>query len=239
MTKLLKKAGIYVLRKCNSSKCYVGKDHNLGKRARQHLALKNPSCRAIYKAIKKYGADAFDVELIPYPNISHEALYAVEKWKIKQLGSHGSQGGYNLTWGGDGFDPETAREVARKTAQKRLADGTHHFLDSDFQRENQLKRVADGTNPFLGGEIARENQLKQLSDGTHNFLDKAVSRRGHYVHRMKRKAQRRELYRIYATILTAKSVCEERIYRKRIREGFFDVEIPDTSNAEQQEVSFD
>ncbi len=76
MTKLLKNAGIYVLRKCDNGKCYVGKDFRLGKRARRHLTLNTPDCPAIHNAIKRHGADAFEVELIPYPNISHEALKA-------------------------------------------------------------------------------------------------------------------------------------------------------------------
>ena len=145
---------------------YVGKDNRLGRRSKKHLALKTPDCPAIHNAIKKHGGNAFDVELIPYPNISEKALYEVEKWKIRQLQSHRSQGGYNLTWGGDGVDSETNRE----NNLKRVKDGTHHFLDGEKARENALKRVENGTNPFLGGEIQRETQLKRVKDGTHHFL---------------------------------------------------------------------
>ena len=74
--KLLKNAGIYVIRKRDNNKRYVGKDTRLGIRARQHLRLKSPKCPAIHSAIKKHSADAFEVELIPYPNISPEALKA-------------------------------------------------------------------------------------------------------------------------------------------------------------------
>ena len=286
--KLLKNAGIYVLRKRDNSKCYVGKDHRLGDRVKQHLALNAPKCKAIHNAIKKHGAEAFDVELMHYPNISMEALKAVEKWKIRRLKSHYTQGGYNLTWGGDGLDPETARENALKA----FADGTHPFLDSEFQRANNLKRVANGTHHFLGGEIPRKAQRKRVNEGTHHFLGGEIARKviasvllaAHiiflgvkfsengfkkehiifWVVKSKEKpvsssfltaltTSLTSLFRVVGgmligfilktegviytaytrALLTAKSVCEERIYRKRTREGYFDVSIPDTSKSEQ------
>ena len=279
MTKLLKNAGIYVLCNRNNGNCYVGKDENLGSRAKRHLALKDPGCEAIHNAIKKHGANNFDVELIRYPNISHEALCEVETWKIRQLRSHRSQGGYNLTFGGDGLDPETAREIARKQVadgthhwlgdnnpvHKQMAEGTHNFQDSGFHkthrevyqengREVNRKRVADGTHPFLGGEIQSESNRKRvaegthnflgdnnpnhkrITDGTHNFFDPQVRQKRLYAHRLAFKNRRREFYQWVSVILTAKSVCEERIYQKHTREGFFDKEIPDTSKSKQLDL---
>ena len=268
MTKL-KNAGIYVLCNRDNGKCYVGKDSNLGSRAKIHLALKDKSCPTIHNAIKKLGADAFDVELIRYPNISREALCEVEKWKIVQLKSHRSKGGYNLTHGGDGLDPDIASKTSRKRVaegthnfiggelqKKRVVDGTHPFLNGEIQRKAQRKRVAEGTHHLLDREQARKNALKRIADGTHHFLkvdynrtrlengthpflDKSIQPRAIYSRRIAHKNRRREFYRIYAALLTTKSVCEEWIYRKRIREGFFDIDIPDTSNAEQQEIGFD
>ena len=230
--KLLQNAGIYIIRHRDSGKCYVGKDTDLGNRAKQHLTLKSQGCKAIHNAIKKYGSDAFDVELIPYPNISPKALSEVEKWKIRQLKSHKSQGGYNLTWGGDGFDSETGQETSRKS----VIDGTHPFLGGEIQRKHarktNLKRVANGTHPFLGSE----NNGRRLADGTHHFLDESIRRRSHYAYRINRKSQRRDLYRIYAALLYSKSVFEEHLYNKRKSDGFFDQEIPDTSKAAQLDL---
>ena len=188
VTKLLEDAGIYVLRCRPTEKCYIGKDSNLGIRAKQHLTLKCPKCRAIHAAIKKYGADAFDVELIPYPGISPEALGAVEKWKIAQLDSH--RNGYNLTQGGDGVDPESAREENHKriqdgthnflgseTNRKRVEDGTHPFLSGEIQRKTNHRRVLEGTNPFLGGKIQGETNRGRVKDGTHNLLGGKMQRK--------------------------------------------------------------
>lgn len=52
-------------------------------------------------------------------------------------------------------------------AQKqRLAEGTHHFGNSEWQRQNQLNRVAKGTHPFIGGDIQRLSTARRVADGS-------------------------------------------------------------------------
>ena len=201
----MKNPGIYILTSPSGNQ-YVGRDRNLSSRATQHLRGSAPHCRAIHDAIKKYGADAFSVEIIQYPGISHEALNAVERWKIRQLQTL-APGGYNLTEGGEGVIPseetrqkfsESARLEQKKRLEngthhflgdknpvhKQLKDGTHNFLDSEFQRRTAKKRLEDGTHNFLDSEIQRRAQIKRdavnkkrLEDGTHHLLDGEVSRR--------------------------------------------------------------
>ena len=117
-------------------------------------------------AIVKYGqenmqTDIIEDNLLPIPDLVDER----EKYWIAYFDDF--HNGYNRTKGGEGFDSEAARENARK----RLADGTHHFLDGKISRETQRKRIEDGTHHLLSGEIQRETQHKRLKDGTHNFLD--------------------------------------------------------------------
>ena len=181
----MKNPGIYILTS-PSGKQYVGKDSNLPRRAKEHLSGKSPQCRRIHRAIQKYGQDAFSVEIIRYPGISHEALNAVERWKIRQLQTL-SPGGCNLTGGGEGGKrSEETRQKISESVSKQVAEGTHHLLGGEIQRRcvedgthNLLgknnpvhKRVADGTHHFLGGEVARRNAHKRVADGTHNFLGK-------------------------------------------------------------------
>jgi len=115
----------------------------------------------------------------------------------------------------------------------KVVDGTHPFLGGKISRETQRKRILDGSHHFLGKNNPSHNRI---ADGTHHFLDSQVSRKGNYAMKLKRKGQRREFYRWVSVILTAKSVCEERVYQKRIREGFFDKDIPDTSKSEQMRL---
>jgi hypothetical protein len=53
--------------------------------------------------------------------------------------------------------------------QQKIDDGTHRFLDPDWQRSNQYKRVAKGTHPFQGENSVSRRLVKE---GTHHFLIK-------------------------------------------------------------------
>lgn len=58
---------------------------------------------------------------------------------------------------------ELASELGKKSALKRVADGTHNFLGP----ESNLKRVADGTHPFLGEN--NPSRRKSAND-THHWM---------------------------------------------------------------------
>ena len=141
--------------------------------------------------------------------------------------------------------------LGSKLQRQRVRDGTHHLLGGKLQRQSNRQRVKDGThhllcdkNPshkrvedgkhnFLGSEASRKLQRQRVKDGTHNFLDGQASRKGQYSQRINGKAKRRDLYRIYAALLFTQSLYRLYRTRKLTREGFFDKEIPDTSNGNQ------
>jgi hypothetical protein len=52
-------------------------------------------------------------------------------------------------------------DLAKAAAQKRILNGTHHFLTNN----PNLQRIANGTHNFLGGEI----QKQKVKNGTHPF----------------------------------------------------------------------
>ena len=56
---------------------------------------------------------------------------------------------------------------------KRMAEGTHHFLSSEYQSDLQQKRIKEGTHNLLGGEMQR----KMVADGTHNLLSGEIQRK--------------------------------------------------------------
>ena len=73
--------------------------------------------------------------------------------------------------------PEALSEIARKVAYKKLADGTHPFLDPAVQRKGveaasivNNKRIANGTHNFQSGKIQGETSRKRVKDGTHHWL---------------------------------------------------------------------
>ena len=75
---------------------------SLAKRWREHkCAVKTGNENVLYRAMRKYGNDAFSITLV-YEATSQPEMFAVEKGLIAQYGTFVRSGGYNLTIGGDG-----------------------------------------------------------------------------------------------------------------------------------------
>ena len=71
------------------------------------------------------------------------------------------------------ISPTEKSILAKESNKKRIANGTHHFKSSEWQRENQLKRVEAGNHHLLGGAIQR----KQVADQTHHLLGGKIQRK--------------------------------------------------------------
>ena len=133
----------------------------------------------LWRAIQKYGVDAIRTEIL-YRGISESELSRYEMLCIARWGTHHSLGnGYNGTWGGEGFDSETARKNTLKRNRELVEKGEHHFQsDEHRKRVGQLTReqAEAGTHPWQSSEhreIIRELRLKRnrerIEAGTHNW----------------------------------------------------------------------
>jgi hypothetical protein len=60
--------------------------------------------------------------------------------------------------------------LASKGAKKRIIEGNHHFVNSEWQRAMSLRQVERGDHPLVGGEVQRRTNKKRLDDGTHHLL---------------------------------------------------------------------
>lgn len=85
---------------------YVGQTNNLQKRFNGHKSDSfNSNSHSynypLHNAIRKYGLDNFNFEVIEEVNTPEEADVREQYW-IKKKKSHVSEGGYNITFGGDG-----------------------------------------------------------------------------------------------------------------------------------------
>lgn len=65
--------------------------------------------------------------------------------------------------------PEEISKLSTELNNKRVADGTHPFLDTEKNRQWRLQAVAEGRHHFTS-EFAKEVQRKLVSDGTHHLL---------------------------------------------------------------------
>ena len=69
--------------------------------------------------------------------------------------------------------PQEISELASKHALQRIANGDHHFLNSEWHTKENLRRVDNGTHPWVGGEQTRKNNKKMLEEGTHPLSKRA------------------------------------------------------------------
>lgn len=97
---------IYIIRNDVNDKVYIGQTkRSIEKRFQEHTTLTEAKRSLVLaRAIQKYGADKFHVELLQDGLTSTEALDAAEIRYIKEFGSI-APNGYNVTEGGLGHDP--------------------------------------------------------------------------------------------------------------------------------------
>lgn len=118
---------VYLLTNLANGKRYVGKTSRpLEVRWQGHLgsARRGDSDMLVCRAIKKHGSNAFKREVLE--ECSDARLGDTETFWIMLLGTHVSQGGYNLTLGGDGGLPGYKFSEASKEKMRQKALGRKH-----------------------------------------------------------------------------------------------------------------
>jgi hypothetical protein len=75
----------------------------------------------------------------------------------------------NGLFGGDSL-------LATTNNNKRVSDGTHPFLQQDFQKNIQLTLSKNGTHHFLGGEVQGNYNRKLVANKEHHFCDSEKQR---------------------------------------------------------------
>ena len=150
-------SGIYVW-KLNGVPKYVGKGVDVHRRMNRN----HRDNRALSLAVAKYGFDAFEKEIVCYCEI--EELNALEERYIRELHTHRSENGYNLTWGGDGVGagedhplfgvtgdahPSWGRKHSRETLEK-LSESHKGVRHSEETKQKISEAKRGMNNPFFG-----------------------------------------------------------------------------------------
>lgn len=174
-----KEQGIYILTNTVNGKQYVGMDSNLPSRAHRHLSGNTKECRLIHRAIQKYGKDTFSIETIPCPDISHDALCALEQAKIAELNTKAPHG-YNLTDGGEGsVNPslETRQKVSEALKGHEVTLETRQKISEANQNpspETRLK-MSDAQNGRKHTLESRQKMSKSRQGEKHHYYGKTFS----------------------------------------------------------------
>ena len=145
---------IYCLTNRLNQKKYIGQTIDFRKRMGQHRRGVHPQCRYLFHAIKKYGWESFDPNIIDSADTKKE-LDALETQYIKKYDTMNSDLGYNLTTGGEGA-------VYSEESKKRISD---------------LKLAWWDTHPEEKERVSKQHKGKKLSQETKDLMIKNMPQR--------------------------------------------------------------
>ena len=146
-------SAIYCFRNTINNKCYVGQAEQLRKRLLHHINnFKN--CRydaPLYRAMTKYGLDAFEVEILKIVDGLSDRMEIKKKldefeiYYIEHLNSY-APNGYNQTHGGDagvtGYKfTEKQRQHTSENSKRRAADGRFTIYCYDMINKEYITEV--------------------------------------------------------------------------------------------------
>jgi group I intron endonuclease len=145
-------AGIYCIENLINGKKYVGQGKDIKKRMYQY----HKNSHVLNKAIKKYGNEGFSRYVLCYCDDENRRSL-LETYFIVYLGSHVSDGGYNISWGG--ISPMTGRvhpQKWRKNHSERMSGENHPFWGT--HRSIETKALISLSN--IGKSRSNETKIK-------------------------------------------------------------------------------
>lgn len=150
---------------------YIGQSWDIVKRWNEHK--KCPSHTHLYSAIKKYGTECFDFEVIKeirLSGITQILLNIYESKYIIEYGSHNQDVGYNKTFGGEGgkMTDETRLKVSNSKKGRLLSD--EHKMKVSVNHAD----MKGNKNPFYGKKHTQEviEKIRKDKIGNKNMLGK-------------------------------------------------------------------
>jgi predicted GIY-YIG superfamily endonuclease len=166
-----------------NGKVYIGKTKNMKKRINNHKNA-NGECPFFHSAIKKYGFDNFELNIIGEYLTEDEAL-RTEIHYIKQHQSNIRKHGYNLTSGGEGMSgykhsPETIAKLSqslkgRTVVNKGVPMSEEQKVKVSNSKKGKKLKLSDeqrglmserrkGVPSGMLGKIASDETRKKMSD---------------------------------------------------------------------------
>lgn len=176
---------VYEIRCTVNDKVYVGKTADPEFRWYKHrwCAARNDGSRtceaALYRAIRKYGADAFVMRVLASYDDEASAFIGERVW-IARFRSFGPRG-YNMSAGGEGQTGFKHTEASKlKMARHGPDNGCYGRVWTDAERERHAeltrRQFAEKGHPFLGREHSPEARAKMAiaAQGNQRCLGRVV-----------------------------------------------------------------
>ena len=131
-------SGIYLIRNLITNLCYIGKTKgSILKRIMQHLDGKSPNCREIYEAVKEYGKENFEYEIL-CEGVIPELLSDLEKQYIREYNTQYPHG-YNCNEGGEGAKYLYEDTIKKMSESAKNRSTPHPMLNKKHTKESKEK----------------------------------------------------------------------------------------------------
>ncbi len=145
-----------------TGQCYIGQSVNFPDRKRVHIrrALKNEDNWVFHRAIRKYGADNFKWEII-YECKDKLILNVMETMKIIVNHSHISEGGYNMTWGGDGTSGYKHTDETKKIISNRMS-GINNPMYGYVYTEKEREYISECTKKGITPDECKKRSARMV-----------------------------------------------------------------------------
>jgi len=167
--------GIYCFENIIDGKKYIGQSIDIEYRKSRHLFQLNGNydgCIGLQHAWSKYGEENFKFYIVEECLI--ESLDEREIILIKELHSHISENGYNISWGGEApmrglkHTEESRKKISEnnpnKISENNPMFGKHHTLEAR-EKISKNSKVQKGENNPLWGKPLSEEHRKKISEG--------------------------------------------------------------------------
>ena len=133
---------IYKATNLSNGKCYIGFAVNFNRRIKQHKKYFIKKKTKFYDAIKSYGWNNFEWEVIYQSKNSKHCLSEMEPFFIKEYNSYSN--GYNMTFGGEGTLGISMKGKIKHTQETKklmseIKTGTNHSFETKQKISKALK----------------------------------------------------------------------------------------------------
>lgn len=178
---------IYKLTNRLNNLIYIGCTCNLIKRIQAHKSNMKRKNNALYKAMREYGFDAFEVSVIE--EVDDDVKFDREKYWIAQLGSMNPDVGYNRTIGGTGtigyvFTEQDLKKKSENLKGKYKMTDEHKAIVSKLHKgkhltEEQKQKISQSClgrpSSFKGHHHTEESKrLGTLTKKEHGLLKPVI-----------------------------------------------------------------
>ena len=159
---------VYVIENQNNGRKYVGiTTKPLRERWAYHIHTSKKGTAVLSRAIRKHGPHSFSIESIETCHDETELRLRETHW-IKSLGTFVKDGGYNMTWGGDGiFGYKHTDKAKAAMSLARKGDKNHNYGKSwgktewsDAEKKMMSEKHGGKNNPMFGKNHSEEARTK-------------------------------------------------------------------------------